>query len=64
MKIKPENVVRCGNDKCMHNKEGYYCAHIVVTLDTNGKCALANSRIKPKTISNTNTDPLAGSNAC
>ena len=44
MKIKCENVVRCGNYSCCHNSEGYYCAKSVVALDATGKCAF----IKPK----------------
>lgn len=45
MKIKCENVVRCGNYNCCHNTDGYYCAKAVVALDTSGKCAF----VRPKT---------------
>ena len=44
MKIKCENVVRCGNYNCCHNSDGYRCAKAVVALDSSGKCAF----IRPK----------------
>lgn len=43
MKIKCENIVRCGNYNCCHNNDGYYCVRAVVALDAAGKCAF----IKP-----------------
>lgn len=39
MKIKCENVVVCGNYKCLINKEGK-CIRTVVALDTTGKCGM------------------------
>lgn len=62
MKIKCENVVRCGNYNCCHNTDGYYCAKAVVALDTSGKCAFVRPKTYPKP--NPNKDPLEGSNAC
>lgn len=44
MKIKCENVVICGNYKCVWNCD-CRCGHDIVSLDANGKCALE----KPKT---------------
>ena len=46
MKVKCENVVRCGNYNCCHNCYGRYCSEVVVALDADGKCAL----MRPKTI--------------
>lgn len=44
MKIKCENVVRCGNRNCIHNTEGYYCRNTVISLDASGICAFRNSK--------------------
>ncbi len=52
MKIKCENVVRCGNYNCCHNTDGYYCVKSVIALDSSGKCAFA----KPKDIITRNED--------
>lgn len=63
MKIKCENLVRCGNSNCIHNQDGYYCRNIVVSLDATGTCAFCKS--KPvKTKPNPNPDPFDYSNAC
>jgi hypothetical protein len=65
MKIKCENVVRCGNRNCVHNTDGYYCKNTVISLDASGVCAFRNSKpVKPKTNPNPNPDPFVGSNAC
>ena len=39
MKIKCENVVVCGNYKCMLNLDGA-CIRTVIALDADGKCTL------------------------
>ena len=63
MKIKCENVVRCGNRNCIHNVDGYYCRNIVISLDTSGVCAFRNS--KPEKLkTNPSPNPFEGSNAC
>ena len=49
MKIKCENVVRCGNYNCCHNDGGYYCAKSVIALDVSGKCAFIKPREYVKT---------------
>ena len=65
MKIKCENVVRCGNRNCIHNIDGYYCRNIVISLDTSGACAFRNSKPeRSKTNPNPNPNPFEGSNAC
>lgn len=61
MKIKCENVVRCGNYNCCHNSETF-CVKAVVALDEAGKCVFYKSKNVSKT--NANPDPLKGSNAC
>ena len=63
MKIKCENVVRCGTRNCIHNTDGYYCRNVVISLDASGVCAFRNSKLeKPKI--NPNPNPYEGSNAC
>lgn len=63
MKIKCENVVRCGNYNCCHNTDGYYCAKAVVALDSSGKCSFI--RPKETNIPNPLPIPISGkSNAC
>ena len=54
MKIKCENILRCGNYNCVHNLTGYSCNHVVVALDENGKCALMRLEVnnKPAIITN------------
>ena len=44
MKVKCENVVRCGNRNCIHNTDGYYCRNTVISLDASGVCAFRNSK--------------------
>ena len=43
MKVKCESLVRCGNSNCIHNQDGYSCIHIVVAIDSDGRCALCKS---------------------
>lgn len=63
MKVKCENLVRCGNFNCIHNYDGYHCKNIVISLDSTGACAFR--KPKPaKTKPNPNLDPFEGSNAC
>ena len=57
MKIKCENVVRCGNRNCIHNTNGYYCQNIVISLDAFGVCAFRNSKASAPTVCNTATKP-------
>ena len=50
MKIKCENIVRCGNLNCVHNHDGYICLKTVVALDVNGRCAFCQPKSVPKDI--------------
>lgn len=47
MKVKCENLVRCGNSNCINNQDGYSCYHIVVAIDSDGRCALCQPKVKP-----------------
>lgn len=65
MKVKCENLVRCGNASCIHNVDGYYCRNVVISLDASGLCAFRRPKPhKTKPNTNPNPDPLEGSNAC
>ena len=51
MKIKCENVVICGNYKCVYNDDGM-CAHNAVAMDATGKCVVARPKPEKKTVDN------------
>lgn len=52
MKVKCENLVICGNYKCVYNNDGM-CAHSAVAMDATGKCVVARPRPEKKTADNT-----------
>lgn len=62
MKVACKHVVRCGNDKCCHNRDGVTCSLTVVALDTTGKCAFISP--KTKVVSASAVIPFKNSNAC
>ena len=63
MKVKCENIVRCGNYSCCHNTDGYFCNRKVVALDSFGKCSFI--RPKETRIPNPLPNPAGEkSNAC
>ena len=57
MKIKCENIVRCGNYNCCHNSEGYFCNRKVVALDVTGSCAFYKPIESVPTVRNTAARP-------
>ena len=46
MKVKCENIIRCANAECIHNQDGYSCHHIVLAIDSDGRCALCKPKVK------------------
>lgn len=42
MKIKCNNIVKCGNYRCTWNGAGS-CGHDIIALDSSGKCILEKS---------------------
>ena len=58
MRVKCENIVRCGNYSCCHNTDGYFCNRKVVALDVTGSCAFYKPKVSAPTVCNTATKPL------
>ena len=54
-KMELDSILRCANANCVHNRDGYSCTCIVVTLGADGKCALNQPKRKP-------TPPDSGTN--
>ena len=46
-KIEFDSILRCANVNCVHNRDGYNCTCNVITLNTDGQCALVQSKRKP-----------------
>ena len=51
MRVKCENLVICGNYKCVYNEDGK-CCHSAVALDATGKCVVARPKPEKKPIDN------------
>lgn len=46
-KMELDSILRCANANCVHNRDGYNCTCVVVTLGADGKCALCRQKDKP-----------------
>jgi hypothetical protein len=51
MKVVCENLVICGNYKCIWNVDGK-CGHDTIAMDATGKCILVRPRPEKKSIDN------------
>ena len=47
MKVKCNKIVSCGNYACVFNQAGE-CSHDVISINTNGHCALCKLKPTPK----------------